>query len=667
MPAEAAMNVRCFSYLAISLLVVSVCGQVSAQQPVNSDGAGLVEVTPPAPVSQAVLPQIVRLSYVEGDVRVSRGKLGKHDGGAPWEQGAVNLPLETGFSLVTGKGRAEIEFEDASTMYLGENSVLAFDNLTTKENVPRTEMALLTGMVTLHLKPMVPGETYFLKTPTDSVHVPYGSKAYMRITSYLDAMTLTPQESATIRMGAVQAVSAVPETSFTYHYGVGVRTTKPPTQAEVAWDNWVASRVVARTAAMNAVMKEAGLEAPLPGLADMNAQGKFFPCEPYGTCWEPNNGWGKPRAGAAPKNASSQATGQQASAQQGAGQADSGQAAPIQRVSPSPNADGQSANGQTEEQQVAAGQAAIGQQDAQSTGPIVIGNGVGAVPVDDGLDFDDAYEFPCSPFGYGANWIGDEDPLLFDASYGGDPLWAGYGYDWAACHAGSWIRYRGRYAWVAGGHKHHHCPVHWVKTNGKLGFVPIHPKDIPGRAPLNLKNGIFVPVNKKGGGMTRIAYEPGRHSEILSETPKQFRQPAMPVLRAAAEPNVDAHFFRDTLDGVKTPTVARPVNTIAFDHKSQSFTLVTRVTEGGKSSVFTNQMGGRVGTSQPGGPMVRGGGFGGGGSKGGSGGSGGGGSKGGSSGGGSGGGGSHASSGGGSSGGSSGGGSSAGSSGGGHK
>ena len=70
-------------------------------------------------------PQIVRLSYVEGDVRVARGKeaekqLENVPGEATgWEQAVANLPLQTGYSLVTGTGRAEIEFEDASVVYLG--------------------------------------------------------------------------------------------------------------------------------------------------------------------------------------------------------------------------------------------------------------------------------------------------------------------------------------------------------------------------------------------------------------------------------------------------------------------------------------------------------------------------------------------------------------------
>ena len=60
-----------------------------------------------------------------------------------------------------------------------------------------------------------------------------------------------------------------------------------------AWDQWVAARVAARSEAMHAVMKEAGLKEPLPGLADMKSRGSFFECQPYGTCWEPTNGWAK--------------------------------------------------------------------------------------------------------------------------------------------------------------------------------------------------------------------------------------------------------------------------------------------------------------------------------------------------------------------------------------
>jgi hypothetical protein len=64
--------------------------------------------------------QIVRLSFVEGDVRISRGKQGERATGGVWGQATAGIPIETGFNLATGKGRAEIELEDASTVYLGE-------------------------------------------------------------------------------------------------------------------------------------------------------------------------------------------------------------------------------------------------------------------------------------------------------------------------------------------------------------------------------------------------------------------------------------------------------------------------------------------------------------------------------------------------------------------
>ena len=64
-------------------------------------------------------------------MRVARGKRG-----ATWESAVTGLPLETGFNLVTGAGRAEIEFEDASTVYLAENSALTFNDLHTTGGVP---------------------------------------------------------------------------------------------------------------------------------------------------------------------------------------------------------------------------------------------------------------------------------------------------------------------------------------------------------------------------------------------------------------------------------------------------------------------------------------------------------------------------------------------------
>src|ERR1700760_4080269 len=125
------------------------------------------------PYSAATYPQIVRISYAEGDVRVSRGTRG-----ATWETAVTGLPLETGFNLVTGKGRAEIEFEDTSTLYLGDNSALALNDLHTTAGIPSTELALLAGTATLNLDESIAGESFRLFTPTHSIAADYPSKVY---------------------------------------------------------------------------------------------------------------------------------------------------------------------------------------------------------------------------------------------------------------------------------------------------------------------------------------------------------------------------------------------------------------------------------------------------------------------------------------------------------
>jgi FecR protein len=127
----------------------------------HASPADTATASPPKTSSSAASPQIppqtydqiVRLSLVEGDVRIARGKDGEHATGGAWGQAAAGIPIEAGFSLVTGKGRAEIELEDASTVYLGENSVLVFSELIATGGIPRTDVTLVSGTATLNVRP----------------------------------------------------------------------------------------------------------------------------------------------------------------------------------------------------------------------------------------------------------------------------------------------------------------------------------------------------------------------------------------------------------------------------------------------------------------------------------------------------------------------------------
>jgi hypothetical protein len=520
---------RCF---ALFLLSASFTAHASPADTANS--------SPSRPSSSTTPPQtydqIVRLSFVEGDVRISRGKEGEHATGGAWGQAAVGIPIETGFSLVTGNGRVEIEFEDASTVYLGENSVLTFDQLTATGGVPRTDVTLVSGTATLNVRPEFAGELFIMRTPIGRISVHYPDVNFIRVNSYLDAMALTPQEDSVLHQGSTEKHSVKGQTTIYNIYGQIVPEASPTQNEFAEWDDWTAKRIAARELATTAAMKEAGLSSPIPGLVEMKDQGAFFACAPYGTCWEPTAGWGEYEAAPARLN--------------------------VQQPS------GRSLS-----------------QSAQSAAP-------GAILR---TEYDDL--FPCSP--ERVRRLIARDPLtgrdtVLRTDY--DP--SGAPYDWAVCHAGTWIHREHRYLWVAGTKRHHHCPVRWVKYGGSKAYVPLHPHDVAGKTPINLKHGVFQTTGRKGESVERVAFNPKESVQLLSATPKEFLKPYFPPLQHAETPRLEAHLVNDRLAAGKEGATKPAGIAITFDHRSQSITVARQVMQGGKNTTVTEHFGGNSNSFQ---------------------------------------------------------------------
>jgi FecR protein len=72
--------------------------------------------------------RIVRLSYIEGGVQISRGT------GQSYEKAIVNLPIVEGAKLKTSDGRAEVEFEDGSTLRIVPDSEVEFPQLSLRDS-----------------------------------------------------------------------------------------------------------------------------------------------------------------------------------------------------------------------------------------------------------------------------------------------------------------------------------------------------------------------------------------------------------------------------------------------------------------------------------------------------------------------------------------------------
>jgi hypothetical protein len=69
---------------------------------------------------------LARLRLVQGDVRLSAGDRKHPNLTQRWQQAESEIPIEQGFSVATGEGRAEIEFTDGGQAYLAKNSLLLF-------------------------------------------------------------------------------------------------------------------------------------------------------------------------------------------------------------------------------------------------------------------------------------------------------------------------------------------------------------------------------------------------------------------------------------------------------------------------------------------------------------------------------------------------------------
>ena len=84
--------------------------------------------------------RIVRLSDVQGSVQIDKNT------GLGLESAFINLPITQGVHLHTGKnGRAEVEFEDGSSLRLTPNSTVEFTKLGLSDAGQRISEVNLTG------------------------------------------------------------------------------------------------------------------------------------------------------------------------------------------------------------------------------------------------------------------------------------------------------------------------------------------------------------------------------------------------------------------------------------------------------------------------------------------------------------------------------------------
>ncbi|HLV96510.1 MAG TPA: FecR family protein [Candidatus Acidoferrales bacterium] len=222
--------------------------------------------------------RIVRLSYVQGDVQIVRA-----DKSNKWEPAVMNMPVEQGFAIGTNDGRAEVEFEHGSMLWLAPNSVVQFTELALSSGGRITRITLSEGVATFEAS-LSAGDTFEVMTPT---------------------FTVMPGKSAEFRMGVRQKNAAVSVvngkvslggTSENRQLAKGDMFVDEPGKKQAIalmrspapdeWDHWVNGRLTAEkngqsTAALSA-------NAPFSyGMADLADYGSWSNFPGFGYGWQP--------------------------------------------------------------------------------------------------------------------------------------------------------------------------------------------------------------------------------------------------------------------------------------------------------------------------------------------------------------------------------------------
>jgi len=535
----------------------------------------LLSIAPQALGSKGRENRQVSIALVEGDVRISNGKDYHPDLNTPWQEALGGELVVEGAALATGNGRAEVAFENGSTVYLAENSLLLFKELSAPGDRILSRVALATGTATFSLQPAAK-ESFAIDTPTVQLEVSETDKFFARLDAYLDATAITAEgqkgqrvawrdgrhlellEGRTVffRDGAIIPPPArwtqdeaqgraaflltmpdfqLPALGYLYN-----RTNEmlpgpenEQTRAASEWDSWVSTRLEQRNTVTAAALRASRLSSPIPGLVDLYEQGRFFDCEPYGTCWEP---------------AETEAVGEHLEPSR----------APNAQ-SPSPAQSNPPFQPQTVQwRQFLGGWCNPGRS------VTVTRVAHSAEELEKLLAMKNAIE---------------HTPTSFNRYS-------------VVCDNGYWIRSRRHYVRVLTRQPPPGCagrkcivraprPV-WVRVGHRVGFVPPHPNDVKGKPPINLQEGMLIPPSRPGERIERVALGSWQKVTVLNKPPREVPSgPGNTALHVSA-PEIHAHLFEEAFPGSSLSLSARTVQ-IIYDYKSHQFLTPASAAGGGKS------------------------------------------------------------------------------------
>lgn len=230
--------------------------------------------------------RIIRLSYVQGDVRIAHNVNGDslQSGENAWGVATLNLPIHQGDTVATDNGRAEVEFESGSVAFLAENTVLEFYDLSLEDGSFTTRLILRQGSASFSVRPE--RGDYFSVTGGD-FSIEANEKAYFRLNNYDDGSDVQ------VFTGHVSVLNKGKTTPVWKGQSLSVKASEPDSVSVEAaanrdeFDQWVSGRIESTQAALTASQQYSGIYDYTSGFADLYTFGGWYGVAGYGYCWRP--------------------------------------------------------------------------------------------------------------------------------------------------------------------------------------------------------------------------------------------------------------------------------------------------------------------------------------------------------------------------------------------
>jgi Family of unknown function (DUF6600)/FecR protein len=233
--------------------------------------------------------RIVRLSFVEGTVTIYRPDADQ------WAKAFVNTPIQQGFKVATDSNSfAEVEFENGSTVRLGQLSELDFTGLSlSPEGGKINKLALTQGYASFAITPargdvykvLAAGSTFDASSKTMfRLDLDQGSQRLEVFSG--DVAVQGPSGNGMIARNQVLVLAPGGADPFQVNEGI----------TEDAWDRWVEKRQQTATVAVNKAGPGNGSlyeGSSMYGWNDLSYFGAWNYLPGYGSCWSPmmGSGW----------------------------------------------------------------------------------------------------------------------------------------------------------------------------------------------------------------------------------------------------------------------------------------------------------------------------------------------------------------------------------------